>query len=132
MQHIRAFAPDAMGVEIRPVDMNMNSDSLDLFYPLEMIMARDSFPGKVFGIDFYTEATENSPVHRDLFTGSSEIGRIRELLQAMQSDSLLLRKYEDARIPKLLDEQKRMAQNYSAEEFLKGAYDSITRRQYQL
>lgn len=132
MQHIRAFAPDAMGVEIRPVDMNMNSDSLDLFYPLEMIMVRDSFPGKVFGIDFYTEATENTPVHRDLFTGSSEIGRIRELLQAMQSDSLLLRKYEDGGIPKLLDEQKRMAQNYSAEEFLKGAYDSITRRQYQL
>lgn len=132
LQHIRAYAPDAVGVEIRAVDMALNSDSLDVFYPLEMIRVRDSFPGIVSGIDSYTEATDNTPVHQSLFTGSSEIGQLKELLQAMQSDSLLEDSFDKAGIPKILEEQKRMALNYSAEEFLKGEYDSITRRQYRL
>ena len=132
MQHIRAYQPDAIGVEIRPVDMEGNSDSLDVFYPLEMIKVRDSFPGKVSGIDSYTEATDNTPVNQGLFTGSSEIGQLKELLQAMQSDSLLRDRFDRAGIPGILEEQKRMAFNYSAEEFLKGEYDSITRRQYRL
>jgi len=132
MQHIRKYNPDVMGVEIRPVDMDLNSDSLDVFYPIEMIMVRDSFPGKVSGIDSYTQTTDNVRVHQGLFTGDSEIGQLKELLQAMQTDSLLLKNYEKAGIPKILEEQRRMALNYSASEFLQGEYDRVTRIQYRL
>lgn len=133
MQIIRSYDPDAIGVEIRPVDMKMNSDSLDVFYPLEMIKVRDSFPGKVTGIDFYSQDTENEPVSRQLFADStSEMGRIKKLQAAMSRDSTYLSRFEKTGLPGIYEEQKRIALNYTAEEFLQGEYDSITAQQYIL
>lgn len=133
MQIIKAYNPEVIGVEIRPVDMKMNSDSLDVFYPVEMIRVRDSFPGKVKGIDHYNVETMKIPVSRKIFTDSTtELGRIRNLMSSMQQDSLFLSRYEAAGISKIQEAQKRIALTYSAGDFLKGEYDSLTQRQYRL
>lgn len=133
MTIIRSYDVDAIGVEIRAVDMEMNSDSLDVFYPLEMIKVRDTFGGKVSGIDFYSEETRNVRVSREIFTDStSEMGKIKQLLAAMNSDSTYLARFKETEITNINEEQKRIALSYSAEEFLKGEYDSLTGRQYQL
>ncbi len=133
MRTVKAYSPDVIGVEIRPIDMKLDSDSLDLYYPIEMIMVRDTFPGKVTGIDFYSEFTRNIPVSRELFTDTTtDLGKLKNLMRAMQMDSLIIKRDEDAGIPKIQEEQKRIALTYSAEEFLKGEYDSLTKEQYRL
>ncbi len=133
MQIVKTYDPDIIGVEIRPEDFQMPSDSLDLFYPLEMIMVRDSFPGKVYGIDFYSDGTRDVVVNREMFSDSaSEMYHLKKLSQDMSLDSVLVDAFKEAGIPKIHEEQRRMAFSYSAEEFLKGEYDSITARQYRL
>ena len=133
MQLVRTYDPDVIGVEIRPEDFHLPSDSLDLFYPLEMIMVRDSFPGKVYGIDYYSEGTKDLVVSREMFQDTtSELYHLKRLSQDMTLDSVLVSRFEEAGIPEIHEEQRRMAQNYSAEEFLNGKYDSITGIQYRL
>lgn len=133
MQLVKTYNADVIGVEIRPEDMKMETDSLDIFYPLEMIMVRDSFPGKVQGIDYYNEETKNIRVNRQMFSDSlSEMYRIKLLMQDMTLDSAFVAQYEKTGLPKIREEQRRIAMSYSAEEFLKGEYDSITGRQYQI
>ncbi len=133
MQHIKDFSPDVIGIEIRPVDMEMQSDSLDLFYPLEMVQVRNSFPYIVTGIDFYSDETEDQVVNRKMFTDTNtQLGRIKKLSQQMKLDSLLILRHEELGIGKINEEQIRIARTYSATEFLKGEYDSLTQRQYWL
>lgn len=133
MKTVKAFSPDVIGIEIRPIDMDLNSDSLDVYYPIEMIMVRDTFPGKVMGIDFYSESTKNVPVSRKIFTDTTtELGKLKNLIGAMQTDSLIIKRDADAGIPEIQEAQKRIASTYSLESFLKGEYDSLTRKQYQL
>ncbi|MDX1752201.1 MAG: hypothetical protein R3259_03375 [Salinimicrobium sediminis] len=133
LQLVKSYEPDVIGVEIRPEDFNLSTDSLDLFYPLEMIMVRDSFPGKVSGIDYYNEETRNITVSRKMFSDTvSEMYSIKRLTQDMRLDSAFVTSYEKTKIPEIQEEQRRMALNYSAEEFLKGEYDSITGLQYQI
>jgi len=130
---IGAYNADIIGVEIRPIDMKMNSDSLDVFYPIEMIRVRDSFPEKVTGIDYYNDASEDAPVSRKIFTDSTtQMGKMKMLIGAMQKDSIFLSAYKAAGISAIQEEQKRIALNYSAAEFLKGEYDSLAGRQYRL
>lgn len=129
----KAFDPDVIGVEIRPVDMELPGDSLDVFYPVEFIQVRDSFPGIVKGIDFYSEETRDEVVNRKMFTDTTtEMGRIKNLQQQMNKDSLLLESYESSGIPQIQEKQTQIALNYSAEEMLNGQYDSLTARQYRL
>lgn len=133
LQIVKAYNPDIIGVEIRPEDLGMSSDSLDLFYPLEMIMVKDSFPGEVRGIDYYSEVTRNIKVSREMFTDTtSEMYRIKKLTQDMRLDSAFVAAYNMTHLPEIMEEQRRIALNYSAEEFLKGEYDSITGRQYHI
>lgn len=133
LQLIKNYDPEVIGVEIRPEDFNMSTDSLDLFYPLEMIMIRDSFPGKVSGIDYYNEETRNITVSRKMFSDTvSEMYRIKRLTQEMTLDSAFVAAYEKTKIPEIQEEQRRMALNFSAEEFLHGEYDSITGLQYKI
>lgn len=129
----KAYDPHVVGVEIRPEDISMGSDSLDIFYPLEMIMVRDSFPGKVSGIDYYSEDARNVKVSRQMFLDTtSETFRMKRLAQQMGKDTALLAQYQKTDIPQILEEQRKIALSYSAEDFLKGEYDSITGRQYQI
>ena len=133
LQLVKSYEPDVIGVEIRPEDFKLSTDSLDLFYPLEMIMVRDSFPGKVSGIDYYNEETRNITVSRKMFSDTvSEMYSIKRLTQDMRLDSAFVTSYEKTKIPEIQEEQRRMALNYSAEEFLKGEYDSITGLQYRI
>lgn len=133
MAIVKAYDPDVIGVEIRPVDMQLQSDSLDVFYPIEMIRVRDSFPDKTHGIDFYSQSVENETVHRKMFVDSTtEMGRIKRLQRDMGMDSLLISRYEALGIPEIQKNQQRIAMNYSAEEMLNGEYDSLTGRQYML
>ena len=133
LEIIEAYEPDRIGVEIRPEDFQLSTDSLDLFYPLEMIMVRDSFAGKVSGIDYYNEETKNITVSRNMFADTvSEMYRIKRLTQDMRLDSVFVSAYENTRLPKIQEEQRKMAMEYSAEDFLKGRYDSITGLQYQI
>lgn len=130
---VKAYNPDIIGVEIRPIDITKESDSLDVFYPIEMIRVRDSFPGKVTGIDYYNDETENEPVSKKIFTDSTtQMGKMKMLINNMQKDTVFVAEYEAAGISAILEEQKRIALNYSAAEFLKGEYDSLTGRQYRL
>ncbi len=133
MQIVKSYDPDIIGVEIRNEDLNMDTDSLDNFYPLEMIMVRDSFPEKVRGIDYYSEATKKITVSREMFADTlSEMYKIKRLSQDMKLDSAFVVDYQKTEIPKIQEEQRRIALNYSAEEFLKGEYDSITGLQYRI
>ncbi|MGB7785547.1 MAG: hypothetical protein WBL27_05550 [Salinimicrobium sp.] len=130
---VKAYDPDVIGVEIRPIDMQLDSDSLDVFYPIEMIRVRDSFPNKTSGIDFYSQQVENETVNRKMFVDSTtQMGRIKRLQRDMGQDSLLISRYEALGIPELQKNQQRIALNYSAEEMINGEYDSLTGRQYQL
>ena len=133
LEIVKAFNPDRIGVEIRPEDFQLSTESLDLFYPLEMIMVRDSFAGKVSGIDYYNEETKNTTVSRQMFSDTvSEMYRIKRLTQDMRLDSAFVAAYENTRLPEIQEEQRKMALQYSAKEFLKGRYDSITQLQYQI
>ena len=133
MATVKAYDADVIGLEIRPVDMQLDSDSLDVFYPIEMIRVRDSFPDKTSGIDFYSQQVENETVNRQMFIDSTtEMGRIKRLQREMGTDSLLISRYEAFGIPEIQKNQQRIALNYSAEEMINGEYDSLTGRQYEL
>ena len=133
MATVRAYDPDVIGVEIRPVDMQLLTDSLKKFYPFEMIQVRDSFPDKTSGIDFYSQSVEMEAVNRQMFTDStSEMGRFKKLQRDMTLDSLLVSRYEALGLAEIQENQQRIALNYSVEEMLNGEYDSLTGRQYKL
>ncbi|MFD1079627.1 hypothetical protein, partial [Longispora fulva] len=133
MEIVKAYQADVIGVEIRQEDMALDNDTLDKFYPLEFIQIRDSFPGKVAGIDFYSPDTRDETVNIAMFRDTVyKPAKIKYLGQLMKTDSVLVQQYEKAGIPEIQQEQMRIALNYSAEEFLKGEYDSLTRQQYLL
>ena len=130
---IRKYDPDVIGIEIRPEDMQENNDYLDPFYPAEMMMVKDSFPDKVVGLDFYGESVRGKLMDPDKITDTTtELGRFIQVQREMASDSILQEQYRKTDIPKLAEEQRRMALNYSVNEFMKGEYDSITERYYRI
>ena len=133
MEIIKKYDPDVVGVEIRPEDIELQSVILEAFYPKEMITARDSFSDRAFGIDFYSEDTQDKPVKLKMFQDTTgEIGRAKKLAQEMKMDSVLVIKHDEIGLEKILQEQQRIALSYSPEEFLKGEYDSLTELQFIL
>lgn len=133
MEVIYSYDPDIVGVEIRPEDMELESEVLDVFYPKEMIMVRDSFRDKAFGIDFYSEDTQDKPLELKMFRDTTgEIGRTNKLAQKMKLDSVIVVRHQKLGLEKVLKEQQRIAASYSPEQFLKGEYDSLVKLQFIL
>ena len=133
MEIIKDFNPDVIGVEIRPEDMEVESEVLATFYPKEMVSIRDSFKDKAYGIDFYSEDTQDEVVEAGMFRDTTrEIGRANRLSQNMKMDSVIVEKHKKLGLDKILKEQQRIAMTYSPDEFLKGEYDSLTELQFIL
>lgn len=130
---ISEFDPEVIGVEIRPEDLSESKEYLNLFYPDEMIMVRDSFPGKTVGIDFYGKSFEGKLLPAEVFKDSTnELGRFVLLEQRMNKDTLVQRKKKELGMPEILKEQRRIARQYSPQQLMNGEYDSLTKRYYSL
>lgn len=133
MEIMESYNPDIVGVEIRPEDINTDGAVLEVFYPQEMITARDRFRDRVFGIDFYSEDTQGEPIDVKIFRDTTKVvGRANRLAQDMKMDSAIVVKFEEMGMKEVIDEQQRMAMNYSAKDFLKGEYDSLVELQFVL
>ncbi|HET8753194.1 MAG TPA: hypothetical protein VFM59_02455, partial [Salinimicrobium sp.] len=130
-QIIEIYQPDLIGIEIRPEDIHENDKYLKNFYPLEMRMVRDSFPNRVRGLDFYGNELKGELIPVDVFKNEdTEIGQYVALSQKMSSNSSIIEKKKISGLPEILKEQQKMALQDSAEEFMNGRYDSITRIYY--
>lgn len=132
-QVIREFDPEVIGVEIRPEDLSESKEYLDLFYPDEMIMVRDSFPDKTVGIDFYGKSFEGKLLPAEVFKDSTnELGKFVLLEQKMSRDTLIERKKKELELPEILERQNKIARSYSPQQLMNGEYDSLTVRYYSL
>ena len=130
---INQYNPQVIGIEIRPEDMNKNNEYLDPFYPAEMMMARDSFPDRAVGIDFYGDEYRGRLLSPEVFEDTTTaLGRFVYVQRQMNSDSILLQEKQKAGINEMLEEQVRMVETYSANELMSGEYDDLTAKFYRV
>lgn len=130
---INKYEPDLIGIEIRPEDMNQDTAYLKNFYPQEIRMIKDSFPKITRGLDFYGKEVQGKLIPIDAFKDTlSELGQYVQMERKLGKDSIFLGKKIEVGLFDMQQMQKKMALEFSAEEFMNGNYDSITKRYYQV
>lgn len=133
MEMVKKYDPDIIAVEIRPEDIELQSDVLEIFYPQEMITVRDTFRERVAGIDFYSEETQDQKVRLQMFRDTTtQLGKFNHLSQEMKMDSVLVVRRDELGLDQVTKEQERIAYSYSPADFLKGEYDSLVELQFKL
>ncbi|WP_296720677.1 hypothetical protein [Erythrobacter sp.] len=120
---VRAFAPDAVGVEIRDEDMHRDANYLAANYPLEMReLARDYGSGAT-GLDWLGHDLEGRAIPVDYWREQSEIKRLQRDLS----------KRPDLRSPQVeaaQRQQQQIIQSATAASLNDGRYDKATREYY--
>lgn len=129
---VNAFDPEVIGVEIRPEEINADREDVKGLYPHEMCMLLDSFPGKVYGIDYFGREMMGRLMSRDIFTDSTtEVGNFLQLQRKMDSDTLLQQQRAAMGLDSLMEQQMAIASLATANQMMDGRYDSVSRIYYQ-
>jgi len=131
-QHIRRiienFKPDIIAVEIRPEDMNRDTNYLNPLYNPEMIMFKNEFPEAVkAGIDFMGADFEGKPLPSDFMKETiGEFGKFRAMNQKIMKDSTIVKARIAKGLPAIASKRSEMMANLSANQLMDGKYDALT------
>lgn len=120
---VRAFAPDAVGVEIRDEDMHRDADYLAANYPLEMRELVRDYGSVAVGLDWLGHDLEGRAIPVDYWRDQSEIKRLQRDLS----------KRPDLSSPQVEAARKRQQQiirSATAASLNDGRYDKATREYY--
>lgn len=113
LQRIR---PDVLAVEIRPEDINADTNYLKQNYPYEMWMSRYWIPNTIYtGMDWLGTDIAGKPIPENYWKSQS---RIKQLQRDMSADSAIAEKLK--RCEGYADERLRILKNST----LKGIYQS--------
>lgn len=120
---VRAFAPDAIGVEIRDEDIHRDADYLAANYPLEMRELAREYGMIAVGLDWLGHDLEGRAIPADYWRDQSEIKRLQHDLGSRPDLSSPL--VEAAR-----KRQQQIIQSATAASLNDGRYDKATREYY--
>ncbi|WP_207493802.1 hypothetical protein [Aridibaculum aurantiacum] len=125
---IANYNPGIIALEIRPEDMDKDTNYLKKFYPPEIIMVRDLFPGtRKAGIDDYGPEMRGKLLHADVFKDTSlELGRYKLEERKMNADSFIQQLRTKEGIPAIISQHVELLKTSSAEELVDGRYDELT------
>ncbi len=85
---LQRWVPDAIGVEVRPEDVERPSSELRRFYPEEMVNIKDLFPRtRIFGFDWFGDDWAGQILPDDAFQiAETSIRKIKSLEKNMDAD----------------------------------------------
>jgi hypothetical protein len=121
---VRAFKPDAVGVEIRAEDLTRDGAYLKANYPQEMIALAAEYWPRVFGFDWLGPELEGRPVPANYWRDESWLKK----LEKERSDDGT---YQSAEISRLQKEQLEIARGATPASMNDGRYDAVTLRYYE-
>ncbi|PWE16629.1 hypothetical protein DDZ18_12770 [Marinicauda salina] len=120
---VRAYDPDAVGVEIRAEDLERPRDYLASNYPREMIALADAYAGRVFGFDWLGAELERRAVPDGWWREQSEIKALERAFDAEPD-------FPDAQMTAFDDAQLALFEEATPEGLHDGRYDDVTERKY--
>lgn len=121
---IRAFRPDAVGVEIRAEDMQRGTDYLAANYPLEMRELAREYGARAFGIDWLGHDLEGRAIPAGYWRDHSEIRRLQRELDGRTDIS-------SAQVDAGRERQQQIIRTATAASLNDGRYDAATRDYYR-
>lgn len=131
-QHIRNiiknFNPDIIGLEIRPEDMDRDTNYLKTFYNPEMILFRNEFSGiKKIGIDFMGSDFEGMALPENFMKENiGEFGKFRATNQKLMLDSNIVNARIKEGLTSIGKTRSEMLGTLSANQLMDGKYDLLT------
>jgi len=125
---IKNFKPDIIAVEIRPEDMDRDTNYLNPLYNPEMIMFKNEFPeAKKAGIDFMGSDFEGKPLPPDFMKEIiGEFGKFRAMNQKLMRDSAIVKARIAKGLPTIISKRGEMMGNLGANQLMDGKYDALT------
>ncbi|GAM98191.1 hypothetical protein U91I_01823 [alpha proteobacterium U9-1i] len=123
---IRAFAPTAVGVEVRQEDLERSQAYVAANYPQEMGALAVEYDAIVSGIDWLGEDLVGREVPAGYWANENEIKRLERALAADPNDPTK----NDPELETIGAAQMPLVRTGSASEMNDGRYDALTRRRY--
>ena len=125
---IENFKPDIIAVEIRPEDMNRDTNYLKALYNPEMIMFKNEFPEtEKAGIDFMGVDFEGKTLPSDFMKEIiGEFGKFRAMNQQLMRDTFIVKARIAKGLPAIITKRGEMMGNLSANQLMDGKYDALT------
>ena len=125
---IQNFKPDIIAVEIRPEDMNRDTNYLNPLYNPEMIMFKNEFPKAVkAGIDFMGADFEGKPLPANFMKETiGEFGKFRAMNQTIMRDSGIVKARIAKGLPAIITKRGEMMATLGANQLMDGTYDALT------
>jgi hypothetical protein len=125
---IQNFKPDIIALEIRPEDMDRDTNYLKPLYNPEMILFKNEFPeAKKAGIDFMGADFEGKPLPFGFMKETiGEFGKFRAMNQKIMSDSAIVKARITKRLPSISSKRGEMMANLTANQLMDGKYDALT------
>ena len=119
---VGSYAPDFVGVEIRPEDIKSNTRYLTSNYPQEMVELSLRYKDKTFGFDWFGESIEGKQIPKDYWKNLKR----KELSRLMNNDQAFLDKKPEELI-KLNEIQYQMVKSATAITINDGSYGRMCR-----
>ncbi len=125
---IKNFKPDIIALEIRPEDLNLDTNYLHKFYNPEMVMFLNEFPeAKKAGIDFMGKDVAGKPLPENFLKDTLvEFGKFRLMNQKLMRDSGIVRARIAKGLPELASKRGKMMAGLGANQLMDGKYDALT------
>ncbi|WP_395809209.1 hypothetical protein [Daejeonella sp.] len=125
---IQNFKPDIIALEIRPEDMNRDTNYLNPLYNPEMILFKNEFPKAIkAGIDFMGSDFEGKPLPPDFMKEPiGEFGKFRAMNQKIMSDSAIVKARITKDLPAIITKRGEMMGTLGANQLMDGKYDALT------
>jgi hypothetical protein len=119
---IRAFAPTAIGVEIRPEDLHPAAAYLRDYYPREMIELGAEYGDRSVGLDWLGPAIEGRPIPEGYFQTMD----VKVLERALDADTSMA----DPALDAIQHQQSALIPSATPSSLNDGRYDALNRQYY--
>ena len=120
---VRDFAPDYVGVEIRPEDIGKSRNEISWIYPREMIELAQAYQDRVFGFDWLGHEITGEAIPRNYF---KEL-RVK-MLSAHLADDETMQARKPQQIVQLEQEQAEIVAAATASSLADGRYGELCRQ----
>ncbi|MGE0597737.1 MAG: hypothetical protein AB7P07_15375 [Hyphomonadaceae bacterium] len=122
-ERVRAFAPTAIGVEIRPEDLSPPAAYLASYYPREMIALSQEYAAIAAGLDWLGPTIEGQPIPDGYFPSTG----IPQLSAELEADAA----FDNAELDALSAQKAALVPDATASSLNDGRYDAINRDYYR-
>lgn len=125
---IKNFNPDIIAIEIRPEDMDRDTNYLKIFYNPEMILFKNEFPEiEKIGIDFMGSDFEGKSLPENFMKENiGEFGKFRATNQKLMLDSMIVNARINKGLTTIGKKRSEMMSSLNANQLMDGKYDQLT------